>query len=101
MNIAIIGAGNGGQTMAAHFTYLGYRVKTYNRSFERLQAIANRGGIKLKGAIEAFVPFENISTNLQETIKDAELIIITTTADAHKDVANRFQNILRIIKLLF
>lgn len=89
MNIAIIGAGNGGQTMAAHFTYLGYRVKLYNRSFERLQAIANRGGIKLKGAIEAFVPFENISTNLQETIKDAELIIITTTADAHKDVAKQ------------
>lgn len=36
MEISIIGAGNGGQAMAAHFTMLGHKVRLYNRSLDKI-----------------------------------------------------------------
>jgi len=52
--IAIIGGGNGGQTMAGHFGLLGHEVSLYNCIWVPVAAIAQQGGVLLKEAIQGF-----------------------------------------------
>lgn len=87
MKIAVLGAGNGGQALAAHFTLLGHEVCLYNRSRERLEPILQHGGIRLQGAIKAFVKLNKLTDHLAKAIDGADLIMITTTADAHRSLA--------------
>ena len=45
----VIGAGNGGKSMAAHLALMGFPVTLYNRTPEHIAAIKARGGIELEG----------------------------------------------------
>lgn len=87
LNISIIGAGNGGQAMAGHFAMLGHKVNLYSRYKSELDEIAKIGGVTLTGAITGFGKLELITDNIEEAIADAEIIMIVTTATAHKDIA--------------
>ncbi|MEJ8766081.1 MULTISPECIES: NAD/NADP-dependent octopine/nopaline dehydrogenase family protein [unclassified Oceanobacillus] len=86
MNIAIIGAGNGGQTMAAHLTLEGHKVKLYDINENLISELNNVGGIHCDGMIKGFAPVE-ATTNLIETLEDAEVIMCTTNANSHSKVA--------------
>lgn len=86
MKFAIIGAGNGGQSMAAHMTLLGHEVGLYDIQDSLIEAINRAGGIHVEGVLEGFALLRATS-NLAETVKDADAIMITTTATAHKPVA--------------
>jgi opine dehydrogenase len=87
MNISIIGAGNGGQAMSGHFALLGHKVKLYNRSHNRIQSIILNKEINLNDKISGTVKLDTVTDNLQIAIKDSELIMVTVTADAHKEIA--------------
>ncbi len=87
MKIAIIGAGNGGQAMAAHFSLLNHEVRLYNRSENRLYPIIKNQGIQLSGALNDFVGIHLITNKIEEAVNGAEIIMVTTTANAHKDLA--------------
>lgn len=87
MRITIIGAGNGGQAMAGHFALLGHELTLYNRSVEKLEPIVQNGKIQLKEAITGFGKIKLVTNNLQEAIAGANLIMVTTTADAHRELA--------------
>ena len=73
--------------MAGHFASLGHNVTLYNRSIGKLLGLTENGSIQLKGAISGFGKIVLVTDNLQEALKDAELIMVTTTADAHKQLA--------------
>jgi opine dehydrogenase len=88
MRIAVIGAGNGGQAIAGYLGMQGHEVILYNRSLKKLQPVIANGGVFLKGAINGFGKIKLITDNMQNTINTAELIMVTTTADAHPDIAN-------------
>ena len=45
----VVGAGNGGKTMAAHLALMGFPVTLYNRTPGNVAAINTRGGIELIG----------------------------------------------------
>ena len=47
----VVGAGNGGLAMAGHLGILGYPVRLYNRTPERLAGVRWHGGIKVDGAV--------------------------------------------------
>lgn len=87
MKITIIGAGNGGQAMAGHFASLGHTVTLYNRSVEKLEPINRARGILLREAIDAFGEIQLVTDSMEAALKEAELIMITTTADAHRELA--------------
>lgn len=86
MNIAIIGAGNGGQTMAAHLTMEGHKISLYDINEKIISEISKKGGIQCEGVINGFVPVEP-TTNIRQAIEDAEIIMCTTNANAHENVA--------------
>lgn len=86
-NTAIIGAGNGGQAMAAYMAMCGYRVNLYNRSAPHIEAIKNEGGIHLSGLYNGFGKLNRVTTSMEEAIKDVELIMVVTPAVAHKFLA--------------
>ena len=89
MKISIIGAGNGGQAMAGHFALLGHQVCLYNRTPENLKEIATQQRILLNEAIKGVGYLQKVTSDLKEAVENAELIMITTTADAHREIAEK------------
>ena len=50
--VAVIGAGNGGQAMAAYFAMAGWEVRIFDYFDKPIQAIKQKGYIELTGAVE-------------------------------------------------
>ncbi|MBN1547564.1 MAG: NAD/NADP octopine/nopaline dehydrogenase family protein [Syntrophaceae bacterium] len=86
--IAILGAGNGGCTFAAHLGLKGFEVTLYeNPQFEKnILPIRKRGGIELVGAIQGFGPIKATTTNMAEAVKDADVIMVVVPAFAQMAV---------------
>lgn len=86
--IAIIGAGNGGQAMAGHLSSMGHEVRIYDRSQDTISNLIEKKEIVLEGELKGVTGKPALFTNnLTEAVKGSEIIMITTTASAHKDVA--------------
>lgn len=89
MKITIIGAGNGGQAMAGHFAMLGHTVCLYNRTPKRIAEIADHKSIMLNEAIRGIGYLNKVTSCIEEALKEAELIMVTTVANAHKELAEK------------
>ena len=87
MKYAVLGAGCGGQTFAGHLASMGFEVNLYNRSRARLGDLPKKPIIKLQGAIEGEGRLQYASTNIAPVIKDADTILVATTALGHRDIA--------------
>src|SRR5690625_4274204 len=86
MKITIIGAGNGGQSMAAHLTLLDQNVILYDVNEQLIQSINERGYLKVEGVLNSSVNID-ATTNVEEAMKDTDVVMVTTTGNAHKNVA--------------
>lgn len=88
VKFAVIGAGNGGCAMAAHLALKGFDVTLYNRSEKRLEPIRARGGILLEGVDESgFATIKQVTSDIEEAIRDVDVIMVTVPATGHRDVA--------------
>lgn len=87
MRIAVLGAGNGGQAIAGYLAMQDYDVALYDIVVDKINELKKLGGVKLEGRINGFGKIGCITSNLSEAVKDAEIIMVTTIANAHKDVA--------------
>lgn len=87
MKIAIIGAGNGGQTMAGHLAINGYEVSLYDIDMPKIKKLKKLGGIQLAGCLNGFGKVGCITTDISEAVCGAKIIMVTTVANAHKAVA--------------
>ncbi len=87
MKIAVIGAGNGGQSIGGYLALKGNDVSLYDRDQEKVNSLNQIGGVHLTGRIEGFGKINCISTNIEESIKGAEIVMVTTVANAHNIVA--------------
>jgi opine dehydrogenase len=86
----VIGAGNGGRAMAAHLALIGAEVILYNRTWEHVAFIAQRSGIDLEspeGGPRGFGSLIKVTSDIQEAVKDAEVIMVVVPSSAHADVA--------------
>ena len=84
--IAVISSGNGGQSMAAYFSYLGFVTSLYVREPERVDMFkTNR--FTITGAVNTETDIDLISCDMGEIIKDAYLIMVTSPAQYHTSVA--------------
>ncbi len=86
-NFCVIGAGNGGSAMAGHLAIMGFDVALWNRTEARLAEVKRRGGIELAGAVEGFGRIELATTDIQEAVYEADVIMVVTPATAHAHVA--------------
>jgi len=89
-NYTVIGAGHGGKAMAAHLALMGVRVTLYNRTFDHVSALKARGGIDLEsaeGGPHGFARLALVSSQIEEAIKDATMIMVVVPSSAHVDVA--------------
>lgn len=87
MKIAVIGAGNGGQTFAGYLSMAGYETSLYDINVEKMDALKKIGGIKLEGRLQGYGKIDCITTDIAEAVNGAEIIMVTTVANAHRAVA--------------
>jgi len=86
----VVGAGNGGRAMAAHLALMGKEVTLYNRTWEHIAFIAQRGGIDLESpesGPRGFAPLAKVTADIHEAISDAEMIMVVVPSSAHADIA--------------
>lgn len=86
----VIGAGNGGRTMAAHLALMGFPVVLFNRTPTNVSAIKLRGGIELMSEGDGphgFGRLALVTSDMGEALEDAEVIMVVVPATAHTDIA--------------
>lgn len=89
MKICIIGAGNGGQALAAYLALKGFDVSLYNRSAWRIAPIMKTNKIKVEGEINATAEISFATTEIDKAIKGRQLLMIVVPAFAHREIAKR------------
>lgn len=87
LNFAIIGAGAGGQTMAAILANKGYSVKLQDIDTAKIQRLKELKTIKVTGKIECEGTPDLITDQLPEALEDVDVIMIVSTTDAHRGIA--------------
>ncbi len=85
---AVLGAGHGGLAMAGHLGLMGFEVRIFNRSPNRLEPIRRRGAIELiahdgEEIPRGVAPMALVSTNMQEVVQDADVIMVAVPATGH------------------
>jgi opine dehydrogenase len=83
----VLGAGHGGQALAAHLSLLGFDVSLYNRTYARIKPISFLGGINVEGEIKGFAKLSLITSDLKEAIKGREILMFVVPAFAHRPLA--------------
>ncbi|MCD6449826.1 MAG: NAD/NADP octopine/nopaline dehydrogenase family protein [Thermotogaceae bacterium] len=89
MKVAVIGAGNGGQALAAFLSMRGADVTLFNRSRKRIAPTIKTRAIRLEGEIQGTFKISFATTDIEEAIKGRKLIMVVVPAFAHKDVAKK------------
>lgn len=87
LEVAVLGAGHGGHAMAGHLALKGFRVKLYNKFEEEIIHIRERGGIVLEGEVEGFARLETVTTDIEEAISEANVIMVVVPAFVHRFMA--------------
>lgn len=87
MKIAVIGAGNGGQAFAGYLSISGFEVSLYDIDVEKMESLKKMGGIKLEGSLQGYGKVTCITTDIKQAVSGAEIIMVTTVANAHRAVA--------------
>ena len=83
----VLGAGHGGMAMAGHLSIMGFPVRLYNRTDEKLNAVRWHGGIRVEGEIEGFGKIDKATANIEEAITGADVLMVVTPSTAHKGIA--------------
>ncbi|MFZ2780489.1 MAG: NAD/NADP octopine/nopaline dehydrogenase family protein [Rectinemataceae bacterium] len=83
----VLGAGNGGLSMAGHLGIMGFDVRLYNRSDEHLAGVRWHGGIEVEGAVEGFGPIKLATSRIDEALDGADVVMIVTPSTAHRPLA--------------
>lgn len=87
--VAVLGAGHGGLALAAHLSHQGHVVSLWNRSAERVAAVAEQRGIQLTspGRVAAHAPIALATCDMAAALSDASVVLVAVPACAHADVA--------------
>lgn len=87
MNVTIIGAGNSGLAMAAHLASQGNKVTLWNRTKKNITKLINTHIIKSQGMIKGDIKIDVVTTDMRQAVSNSDIILVTTPADSHKDIA--------------
>jgi opine dehydrogenase len=89
--IAILGAGNGGQSMVADLVLRGHCVVAlYDRFPAVIDPIRTLGGVHLESArLRGFAPLPLLTTEIGEAVAEADVIFVVVPAFAHEYIAEQ------------
>ena len=94
---AIIGAGNGGQAFAAYLSMKGLDVALYDVCQKSIDEINAKGGILIEGNANTtgFGKVALASTDLEEVVDGAEVILVILPSLYHRDMAVKLSPFLK------
>jgi opine dehydrogenase len=84
---AIVGGGNGGQSVAGHLALMGYPVRLYDIFPNTVNRINEQGGIKIGGVVEGFGKLEFATLDMGKALAGADVVLVTAPATAHRTIA--------------
>jgi opine dehydrogenase len=84
---AIIGGGNGGQSLAAHLAIMGFPVRLYDVIPETIAAINAQGGVHVDGVVQGFGQLDLATMDIAEAVKGADIVMVVAPALAHRAIA--------------
>ncbi len=87
---AVIGAGHGGKTMAAHLALMGFPTVLYNRTPDHIAAIRELGYIDLEsfeGGPRGRGKLIKATSDISEVLEDVDIIMVVVPSSAHCDIA--------------
>ncbi|CAB1084050.1 hypothetical protein JY97_16905 [Alkalispirochaeta odontotermitis] len=84
---AVIGGGNGGQSLSGHLALMGFRVRLYDIFPQTIEAIRAAGGIQVDGVVEGFGKIELATGDIARAVDGADIIMIVAPAVAHREIA--------------
>jgi opine dehydrogenase len=87
MKVAVLGAGKGGHAAAGHFKLKDYEVALWNRKGHKIDRLKEKPEISLEGKLEGRVTLDLVTDNIEEAIKNAQIISVMTTSDAYDSIA--------------
>ena len=86
----VVGAGHGGKAMAAHLALMGSDVALWNRTFDHVSIIKQRGGIELESegpTLHGFGKLGLVTSDIKRAIAHAPVIMVVVPSSAHADIA--------------
>lgn len=89
MRYSVLGTGNGGQAIAGWLAMQGHSVSLYGRNENVVEFLNSRKSIELTGAIKGFGALAEVTSNIHQSVSDAEVIMVVTTANAHSAIARQ------------
>lgn len=98
MKYGVLGGGNTGQAIAGYLKLNGEDVKLYTSNEERAAKI-NEGGLDVSGVYSGNAKLKAY-TYIDDVVKDAEILIIATTADGHKPILKKIKPLLEYGQVL-
>ncbi|WHH58210.1 NAD/NADP-dependent octopine/nopaline dehydrogenase family protein [Petroclostridium sp. X23] len=93
----IIGAGNGGQSLAGDIVLRGKNVAAiYDKNLQAVEAIAKNGGIKMSGpVVQGFAPIQCATNNLEEAMSAGDVFLVAITSNFHKALASEMASYIK------
>jgi opine dehydrogenase len=85
-HVAVLGAGNGGQTMSADLALRGHRVVLYDHPDfnDKIETIARQGGVRLTGALEGFGTLATATTDIETAVRHADVVLVVVPSFAQR-----------------
>ncbi|MBC3517266.1 NAD/NADP octopine/nopaline dehydrogenase family protein [Neobittarella massiliensis] len=89
MKISVIGGGNGGTAFTGYLIHNGHQVSMYTRNPEKVAFFNREPDIYLSGVVNASVKAGLVTHDLGQALAGSELIMIASSADAHRHLARQ------------
>lgn len=99
--IAVLGAGNGGQAMAAYFGMAGYEVRLYDKFEEPISILKKQGYITLEGAVKGQGKIAMATNDIGEAVDGADLIMVVNPSIYHRGLAASLAPYIKDDQLIF
>jgi opine dehydrogenase len=87
--LSILGAGHGGQGLAAYLSLAGHEISLYNRSESKLIPIHKQNGIHVEGEVNGFARLASCTASIRKALSDVDLVFLVVPASAHRDLAHK------------
>jgi len=84
---AVIGGGNGGQSVSGHLGLMGFTVRLYDIFPDTMEAVSRQGGIEVDGVVQGFGKVELATTDIALAIEGADIVMVVAPALAHQAIA--------------
>lgn len=93
---AVFGIGNLGPAIAGHLALCGYKVRLCTQTAHKVQPFEESNNyVSLNGALSGRVRLDLVTTDNEEAVADADIIILATTAHGHKNIVKTILPLLR------